>query len=134
MSPGRETQNKGQTAQPQTSQNTSQKQNKNKTGRKKKQAKQQLVEAKVEQYFEGYTKLQALQEICESLGFKPAGSTSACKKQLTGIHINIIDYVDGHYELCKNKQELLRRCRDKGFYPKEKAKTMQFGPLLRVLF
>eukprot|EP01035_Chromulina_nebulosa_P019794 gene19794-25736_t len=61
---------------------------------------------------------------------------SKCQKMLDEIYINIFDYVDGDYEdhVFDNKRDLMRRCRNRGFFPKDEAKSQGLKDLLETFF
>ena len=62
-------------------------------------------------------------------------SITQCKKILKGVFINIFDYVDGKYDLKQpDRKALKNRCRERGFFPKKKAKSEHLNQLLQHLF
>lgn len=86
-------------------------------------------------YFSEMSNLEALQDLCANLCHERPSSVNKCKNLLATIYINIFDYVEGNYEYKYNsKQKLLRRCRKKGFFSREKAKSEGLRGLLKYLF
>jgi len=107
--------------------------------KKKKKLEKELEEERrveaVNDYFEGKSKLEIVQELCQNLLGDQSDTVTGCLELLKGTYINIFDYVDGNYEkTCDSVQELRKRCRERGFFNREKAKNENLRPLLKKLF
>jgi len=93
---------------------------------KRNQQKDPEQEKKVQEvndYFEGKSKLEILQEMCYNLFGEQPDSASGCKKLLRPIYINIYDYVDGYYQFKFDTwHEFRDRCEYKGVFSLEKGK------------
>merc|ERR1712050_476209 len=76
----------------------------------------------VEKLFKGMNKLQVFNFVFEKLGLDKERTLKGAIKKIKGIYINIYDFKDGKYLIWKNKYKLLRRCYNRGFYPKNDAK------------
>lgn len=106
--------------------------------RKNKASKNDIVGAYF--FFKNKTPVMVAREAVSALLGIPLSKTKKmsmwlCKKKLDRVYINIFDYVVGDYSLqMKTLGELRRRCRQRGYYPKKKAKTEGLKIFLRHLF
>ena len=110
--------------------------------RPRKSTKEERREGEIEQvnahFAQFKTSLEMMQSMCERLVGTSGASKSACRAILAGVYINIFDYVqniDNETRLreliLSSKKQLLRRCKEKGFFPLASAKSSELKELLQ---
>eukprot|EP00053_Salpingoeca_punica_P017083 m.163386 g.163386 ORF g.163386 m.163386 type:complete len:127 (-) comp17110_c7_seq4:812-1192(-) len=89
---------------------------------------------RVNNAFGGLTPLQCLQRICNKLQLEgPFDSVSQCKRALQGVHIHILDFVNGRLQPLADLAALRRRCKEIGYFPRQQAKSEGLRGLLHHL-
>jgi len=90
---------------------------------------------KVNEYFEGKSELTILKEMCQNLCDEVPSTKSQCRKLLKGVYINIYDYVDREYwRKVATIRQLRYRCKERGYFNRERAKSEGLRHLLKILF
>jgi hypothetical protein len=94
-----------------------------------------LDQNQVEDFFaQMSTQLQVYNAVLIFCGEAPQSTVTQCKQILKGYYLNIYDFKDNVQGfIFKSKPPLIKRCHQRGCYPKNRAKNEHLRALLRHL-